>query len=67
MAASPGRLRVQQPRQNVSRAARDGPVPVSRLGVVDVLSEDGLVRVCVVRLSAEHPRPRRPISGCRAQ
>eukprot|EP00969_Alexandrium_andersonii_P084790 3739851-Alexandrium_andersonii.AAC.1 len=47
MAVGPARLRVQQPCQNVSGATRHGAVPICRLGVVDVLSEDGLARVCV--------------------
>eukprot|EP00969_Alexandrium_andersonii_P274616 12137081-Alexandrium_andersonii.AAC.1 len=40
---------------------------VCRLGVVDVLLEDGLVRVCIVRLAAEHPRPARTVLGRSAQ
>eukprot|EP00969_Alexandrium_andersonii_P126446 5589483-Alexandrium_andersonii.AAC.1 len=63
MAASPARLRVQRPCQDVSRPARYGAVPVCRLGVVDVFSEDGLACVRVVRLAAEHPRPTRAILG----
>eukprot|EP00969_Alexandrium_andersonii_P099890 4406308-Alexandrium_andersonii.AAC.1 len=67
MAAGPARLHTQQPRQNVSRPARDRTVPVCRLGVVDVLPENALMRVCVVSLAAEHPSPCRPILGRRAQ
>eukprot|EP00969_Alexandrium_andersonii_P098799 4359505-Alexandrium_andersonii.AAC.1 len=66
MAAGPARLHVQQPRQNVSRPVRHRTAPVCRLGVVDVLSENGLARVRVTRLAAEHLCPRRPILGRRA-
>eukprot|EP00969_Alexandrium_andersonii_P063472 2795398-Alexandrium_andersonii.AAC.1 len=67
MAAGSARLRVQQPGQDVTRPARHRAVPVCRLGVVDVLSEDGFVSVRVIRLAGEHPRPRRPVLGSRAQ
>eukprot|EP00969_Alexandrium_andersonii_P166141 7341043-Alexandrium_andersonii.AAC.1 len=63
MAASPARLHVQQPCQDVSRPPRNGAAPVRRLGVVDVLSEDGPARVCVVRLTAENPSPARAVLG----
>eukprot|EP00969_Alexandrium_andersonii_P051998 2283918-Alexandrium_andersonii.AAC.1 len=41
--ASPARLHVRQPRQNVPRAALHGAAPICELGVVNVLSEEGLV------------------------
>eukprot|EP00969_Alexandrium_andersonii_P039874 1747485-Alexandrium_andersonii.AAC.1 len=43
MAASPARLRVQEPRRNIPRTARRGAVPICGLGVVAVFSEEGLV------------------------
>eukprot|EP00969_Alexandrium_andersonii_P289562 12798660-Alexandrium_andersonii.AAC.1 len=47
MAASPARLHVQQPSQDVSRPTRHGAVPIRWLGMVDVFSAEGLVRARV--------------------